>query len=195
MVATRWKNIPPRCSYIIVEMYILCIFIVGYKFIFIDSRSLPIPPRLDLGCYCPVGWLWCCSFVRSCWMRWCDASVNIPFRVESSFVVLWSHRTDGEEIESHLARIQRLRVDCRNGPGTRTMTTRLMVGSLIWKSALFLRFFAGFSSPGSVVLRQQPILALNWRCRLVHIHVSFFVSDIREACNNRVWIVKRLIVN
>lgn len=34
------QRIPPRCSYIIVEMYILCIFIVGYKFIFIDSRSV-----------------------------------------------------------------------------------------------------------------------------------------------------------
>lgn len=40
------QNIPPRCSYIIVEMYILCIFIVGYKFIFIDSRTLCLSAAL-----------------------------------------------------------------------------------------------------------------------------------------------------
>lgn len=42
------RDIPPRCSYIIVEMYILCIFIAGYKFIFIDLVRGRLGPYVNI---------------------------------------------------------------------------------------------------------------------------------------------------
>lgn len=42
------RDIPPRCSYIIVEMYILCIFTAGYKFIFIDLVRGRLGPYVNI---------------------------------------------------------------------------------------------------------------------------------------------------
>lgn len=140
MVATRWKNIPPRCSYIIVEMYILCIFIVGYKFIFIDSRSLPIPPRLDLGCYCPVGWLCCCSFAQllNAVVR-CEREHTVPGG--KLFCCLAVARTDGRD-----RILPRAHPPIAGGlpHWTRDDDDAFDGGKLDLKIGIVLRFFAGF---------------------------------------------------